>query len=429
MVHSLSRWVGKTGTMQGLRRKIRWLSVRPLKSLFGNDPTAARQSILALAIAALASLTAGLTLAAIRGTLEDLPGLLVMVPAAIAMRGNVYGAMGNRLSTAIHTGTFDLGWRKDSVVGQNVVAAATVTLFTSVSLAVLAKSTAVAFGLPNTIALSDFIAISVLGGLMSSAVLMLATLGLAGSSTRRNWDLDNVLAPIMSAAGDAVTLPALFVASLVVGVGVLSEVLSIVAVLAVIVSLRMVSRTSLTHLKMIVSESAPILLFAALLDVIAGLVIAKRFEELSSFPVLLILVPAFLSAGGAIGGILSSRLSTKLHLGLVSPQSWPDDEAKLDVTTSFMLALPVFLGVGLLAEVLAQITGIASPGLTKVVLVAILGGVLTTLLVVVIGYYGTIAAWRLGVDPDTYGFPLVTSSVDLVGAYAFVLAIVAVGVG
>ena len=47
--------------------------------------------------------------------------------------------------------------------------------------------------------------------------------------------------------------------------------------------------------------------------------------------------------------------------------------------------------------------------------------------VVVIAYYGAIAALRFGLDPDNYGIPLVTASVDMVGALALILAIVAIG--
>jgi mgtE-like transporter len=47
---------------------------------------------------------------------------------------------------------------------------------------------------------------------------------------------------------------------------------------------------------------------------------------------------------------------------------------------------------------------------------------------VAIAYYGTIAAVRFGADPDTYGVPLVTSSVDFVGAIALIVVIVAIGI-
>ena len=64
----------------------------------------------------------------ITGTLDQLPGLLVLVPAAIGLRGNVFSALGSRLSTAIHVGTFRFSARPDSVLGQNVAASMVLTL-------------------------------------------------------------------------------------------------------------------------------------------------------------------------------------------------------------------------------------------------------------------------------------------------------------
>ena len=66
-------------------------------------------------------------------------------------------------------------------------------------------------------------------------------------------------------------------------------------------------------------ESLPILTLAGILDLIAGITIEKRLEDFLEFPVLLILLPGFLGTAGALGGVLSSRLATKLHLGLIRP--------------------------------------------------------------------------------------------------------------
>jgi len=60
--------------------------------------------------------------------------------------------------------------------------------------------------------------------------------------------------------------------------------------------------------------------------------------------------------------------------------------------------------------------------------VVLLGGALATCFVVVLAYYSTMAAYRFGLDPDTYGMPAVTSALDLVGAFTLILAMVAVGV-
>src|SRR6187200_172004 len=103
------------------------------RAMLGSDAATVRQGLAALLVSSGGDLLAGLTLGAITGTLEELPGLLVLMPAAIGMRGNVFGALGSRLGTAIHEGTFRFSRRADTVVGQNVLASMALTL--SVSLA------------------------------------------------------------------------------------------------------------------------------------------------------------------------------------------------------------------------------------------------------------------------------------------------------
>ncbi len=43
------------------------------------------------------------------------------------------------------------------------------------------------------------------------------------------------------------------------------------------------------------------------------------------------------------------------------------------------------------------------------------------------GFYSAVATYRFGLDPDNHGIPLVTSSLDLLGALSLILAIVILG--
>src|SRR5215212_8346324 len=121
--------------------------VARFRALLRSDASGVRAGFVALLISSGGDLLAGLTLGSITGTLESLPGLLVLVPAAIGMRGNVFGALGSRLGTAVHTGTFQISgpnrqaWsRRDTVVGQNLAAALSMSLSVSLVLAFLAKA-------------------------------------------------------------------------------------------------------------------------------------------------------------------------------------------------------------------------------------------------------------------------------------------------
>src|SRR5262249_53306386 len=156
------------------------------------------------------------------------PGLFVLIPAAIGLRGNIFGAFGNRMSTAIHTGTFRWSLRREAALGQSVLASVVLTMAISLVLAVVAWSIAGMVG--DSIGVLPMATISIAGGLLGSVVVLLASLGLTGGAVRYGWDLDNVTAPLVSTLGDVLTLPALYLATFLVGVALFSTTLGVVLV-------------------------------------------------------------------------------------------------------------------------------------------------------------------------------------------------------
>lgn len=396
-----------------------------LRSALGPD---ARQALVSLSLNSSTSLVAGAFLGSITGTLEKYPGLLVLVPAAIGMRGNIFGAFGNRVSTTIHAGTFTLSTRRDTVLGQNVLAAGILTVGISLAAAIIAKAIAVGLGLEGSIGLLDLATISIVGGVLGSVVVLGATLGLTAGAVRYGWDLDNVTAPLVSTLGDVLTLPALWLATFLIGIAFLSASLGVVLAAVAVVALVWGLRTPLPELRRIVRESVPVLVVAAALSAMAGIALEKSFADFSAFPALLVLQPAFVSSAGALGGIMSGRLASKLFLGLLEPESWPARPARADIAFVYLLFLPIYAFNGIGAHFVARALGERSPGLTDMVLLALLAGAVAMLFVIVVAYYGTIVAFRTGLDPDTYGIPVVSSSVDFVGAITLIVTISLLGV-
>jgi mgtE-like transporter len=410
--------------MRGTPRRFR----ARLRAALGPDAASAWQGLAALLVSSGGDLLAGLTLGAITNTLENLPGLLVLVPAAIGMRGNIFGALGSRLGTSIHTGTFRLSRRADTIVGQNILASLALTLSVSLALAVLAKTVAVGFGLAHTISVADFVVISIVGGTVSSIVVLGLTLLVAAGAVRFGWDMDNVAAPLVTAAGDIVTLPSLFLATYLVGYRFVTPAIAVITAIAAIAAGVVAVRSGYDILRRIARESLPVLLLAGTIDVVAGLTIEKRLNSFLAFPALLVLIPPFLEDSGALGGILSSRIASKLHLGVLEPTGVPQRPARADFVLTFLFAIPVFVLVALSSDLAASLSGLASPGAARMVAVSLIGGFIATVFAVVVAYYGSIATFRLGLDPDNHGIPMVTSSMDLLGAFALVLAIVLVGI-
>ena len=387
-----------------------------------------RQRIVALAIGVVAASAGGLVLATAEGTLADLPGLLLLVPGAIALRGNVFGAMGSRLGTAVHAGTFRLSARPDGVVGQNLLGAAALSLVLSAVLGLMARGTAIAFGVTPTMTLADFVVVSTLGGLLASVFVGAVTLGLATGSIRFDWDLDNVLAPLVSTLGDLATVPALVVAAGLADRSGLTDALGGSLGLVAVVVLVVAWRSPLVDVRRIVRQSLPVLVAAGLLDLIAGVTVERRLDDLLAAEAMLVLLPAFLGTAGALGGILSSRLATQFHLGMDDATPLPTRSSLREFRSLALLALPVFACCAVIAQWASVATGQTTPGLGDLLAVVMIAGLVATVLVIVVAYYTTMAAYRFGLDPDTYGIPVVMSSLDLVGASTLILAMVAVGV-
>jgi len=398
-----------------------------LLALLGPDPAGVVQGLGALSLGLLASLVAGLTLGSITGTLERLPGLLVLVPAAIGLRGTIFGAMGSRLGTAIHTGTFSVRLRPDTVLGQNVLAAGVLTLVTSAVLAVMAKVFAVGFGLEQTISIPDLLVISFVAAVLSSLLLVVFTVALAAASTRYRWDPDNVMAPVITATGDLITLPSLYLATLLLHIDALVAVTAAVAVVGAVVSAVAAVRSSLDDLRRILRESVVVVVIAGSLSLVAGLTLEGRLESLADYPALLALVPAFLASAGSLGGILSNRLTSRLHLGTIEPTTVPSGPARRDILDVFLLAVPIFALASLVADLISVVADLRSPGPGTMIAVALVGGLLATTCSALVAYYGAVVSYRVGIDPDNVGIPLVTSSIDLAGSLSFIVAVAVLG--
>lgn len=400
-----------------------------LRRLFGPTGDATRQGLTALGFNSTTSFLAGLALAGLWGTFAKYPELLVLVPPAIGLRGNVFGSLGNRLSTAIHTGTFELTAKPSSVLGQNVMASMVLTLAMSVLLAIGAHFTALLFGLTPAMSTGALILVSVVGGVLASVLVLAATVLLAWVGVRRSWDLDNLVAPSVSTLGDVITVPALWVAT--VWLADRTNAVSVFGWAAAAVALVLCGlaiRSRGTKLSRIVVESIPVLSIAGLLSGLGGVVVSKQTHALGEFPAILVLMPAFVSSVGALGGILGSRVSTSLHLGVITPTAIPGEAARSDASAVLGLAVPIMVLNAFGSIAVAALAGKVGPGVWQTVVATAIAAALAVTFVVALAYYGTIGAWRIDADPDNYGIPLVSAAVDFVGAAALVLAFAAIGV-
>ncbi len=175
-----------------------------------------REALPALGASVVGGLFAGVVLGGMRSELQQVPGLLVLVPALLATRGNVYGSLGARLATGLHQGllepSIDLG--NERLRGA-IAAAITNGLLVSVFAATAAY---VLLGLLGQAAASlpTLVAVSLLAGLFSGITLTVAVVSVVFVGFRRGQNPDTLVGPIVTTTGDVFGMAFLLLAARIV---------------------------------------------------------------------------------------------------------------------------------------------------------------------------------------------------------------------
>jgi mgtE-like transporter len=404
-----------------LRRAPRWY-----RSLHAERRTL-RQGLVALVLSTFAGFVAGLTLAGIGDTLRELPGLLVLVPAAVGMRGTIFGAIGARLGTTNAAGTFEVSRRHDGVLYRNVYVAVVTTFASSLWLAVLARVVSAVFGAPS-ISIWSLITISVVGGVLGSVLILIVTIGFSVLSYRRGWDLDSVSTPLVTALGDMATLPTLFLATFLVRNPTVNGIASALCLAAGVYATIRAYAVDDAVVRRIVLEMTAVILLTPVLDIFAGTLQEARLPELLAVPAVLILIPPFVSQAGALGGIFASRTSSKLQIGVITPRGLPEAPAVVDAALVVLMSIGVFALIGGAAVGLADLTGNAPADPGTVIGATLLAGLIATPITLVAGYYLAIVTYRFGLDPDNHTVPIITSVMDLAGVACVLVVMTLSGV-
>ena len=274
--------------------------------------------------------------------------------------------------------------RRESVLVQNVLASLSLTFGLSLLLAVIVKVVAVGFDVPDTIPLLDLALVSLLGGLIASVFVLGVTVALSIGAVRREWDLDNLVAPTVSTLGDVVTIPALVIATTALGHGTVTTVLGWVLVVLALATVAASVRAKLEVFSVILRESVPVLAVALVLSTLAGYAIERQLSVFTALPALLVLQPAFVSSAGSLGGILPAGWAPTPPRPRAA-EVRPSIEAQRTLLV-LLIGLPVFSSTG---SARTSWRGAArSPGLVMMVLATLIGGLAAVLFVIAV-YYGS----------------------------------------
>ncbi|WP_407380757.1 magnesium transporter [Methanobrevibacter sp.] len=403
--------------MKTKKKKIR-SSLSSIPDFITEHNSVIKESFIALLICALGDLFAGIILGNMTFFLKAFPGLLVIIPGAIGMRGNIFGSFASRLSTNLHIGMISPKFERSEQLNSNIVSAFVLTMILSLFLAVLAKIFCLAFNF-ESIPLVDFIFISIMAGVISNVIMLPITMFISFRSFNHGWDPDNVTTPVIAAVGDLFTLPAIVAAVLILSYlnsnmlikYIVSLIIVVCVVIAFVYSIKMSDES-----KKIITQSTPVLLVSSVLGVSAGGILNSSIETLLTNPSLLTLLPLFSGESGSLISILSARLSSALHYGVIEPMKRPAGESIHNFLICYILAIVMFPLIGFIAEDSTQILGLSGVGFLNIISISLISGIILISVMIFVVYYISITSYNRDLDPDNIVIPISTSVTDAISS-------------
>ncbi|MEM4321912.1 MAG: magnesium transporter [Candidatus Woesearchaeota archaeon] len=157
-------------------------------------------------------LAAGTILALFTEKLLLVPGLFILLPGFLEMRGNIAGSLSARLNSALHIGSLRPG-EKNPILSANNVAAFVLGILVSAILGVIAYlATFFILGVSNP----SIIVVSLIAAVLSNIAMIWLTTSTTIWLFKKGFDPENIMGPYITTVGDIISIVSLLVAIVIV---------------------------------------------------------------------------------------------------------------------------------------------------------------------------------------------------------------------
>ena len=163
-------------------------------------------------IATVGGVFAGIIFSGMTNELEMIPGLMVIYPGVLGLRGNISSTLGSRLGSAIHLGLITGFDRHNPELTNNISGSLLLGVITAMMLGFLGHFVTLALGFESAGAFK-LILICVISALTSGVILSFVAVLLAIGMFRFGFDPDNVVTPSIATIGDIVSMFMLFLSA------------------------------------------------------------------------------------------------------------------------------------------------------------------------------------------------------------------------
>ena len=157
--------------------------------------------------------TAGALLTLFTHKVALIPGLFILMPGFLALRGSTAATLASRIGTALHLHKKSASQQKSAFVKQNIHASFLLTLVGSIFLGLASYiGTRLAFHVNEP----RILLVAIIAGFISNALLIPLTYGTTVWLFKNNYDPDNIMGPYITTVGDIISVISLLLAVLLV---------------------------------------------------------------------------------------------------------------------------------------------------------------------------------------------------------------------
>lgn len=163
-------------------------------------------------MATVGGVIAGIIFSGMTNELEMIPGLIVIYPGVLGLRGNISSTLGSRLGSAIHMGLITDIDRNNPELTNNISGSLLLGFIMAILLGFLGHFVTLALGFESAGAFK-LILICAISALTSGVILSFVAVLLAIGMFRFGFDPDNVVTPSIATIGDIVSMFMLFLSA------------------------------------------------------------------------------------------------------------------------------------------------------------------------------------------------------------------------
>ncbi len=163
-------------------------------------------------ISVIGGLIAGTVLALYTNKILLIPGMLILLPGFLEMRGNISGSFASRLSSGLFSGVINPQHMKTKLIKGNLVASYLMVIVVSLILGSLAFLFNLIF---LHVLTPHLIVIPIVAGIIANAIEIPLTLVTTFFLFKKGHDPNNIMGPFITSTGDITSIVALLLAMVI----------------------------------------------------------------------------------------------------------------------------------------------------------------------------------------------------------------------